>query len=220
MNDKILKTFSRAKIVKKMITLLALIELLLKNGYFCLNFFKEEYVVNCVIMREVFHITHSSFRQLFDNMFEPLCCFLAYYTTDRMIIEEVVQDVFIKLWEDRDLLRIESVNAYLYTSARNRMLNYIRDEKRRNTLIEQWAQHETEKRRSEDCFDINEFTQRVENAIDTLPDKCRNIFNLSKKDMLTYKQIAERLDISVKTVEAQMGIALRKIREHLSTINH
>ena len=167
-------------------------------------------------MREVFHITQASFRQLFDHMFEPLCLFLTYYSADRMIIEEVVQDVFIKLWEDRDVLRIESVKAYLYTSARNRMLNYIRDEKRRNTLLEQWVQHEIDKRQGEECFDINEFTQRIQNAIDTLPDKCRNIFNLSKKEMLTYKQIAERLDISVKTVEKQMSIALRKIREQLS----
>jgi len=171
-------------------------------------------------MREVFHITHVSFRQLFDLMFEPLCRFLIYYTTDRMIIEEVVQEVFIKLWEERDVLRIESIKTYLYTSARNRMLNYIRDEKRRNTLLEQWVQHETEKRRGDECFDIEEFTQRVQHVIDTLPDKCKTIFNLSKKEMLTYKQIAERLEISVKTVETQMGIALRKIREQLSVFYH
>jgi RNA polymerase sigma-70 factor (ECF subfamily) len=166
-------------------------------------------------MREVFHITHASFRQLFDCMFEPLCRFLAYYTTDRMMIEEVVQEIFIKLWEDRDILQIESVKTYLYTSARNRMLNAIRDEKRRNTLLEQWVQHEMEKRYGEECFDIDEFSNLIQSAIDTLPDKCRNIFNLSKKEMLTYKQIAGRLEISIKTVETQMGIALRKIREQL-----
>lgn len=165
----------------------------------------------------VFHITHSSLRQLFDQQFEPLCRFLAYYTTDRMIIEEVVQCVFVKLWEDRDVLQIESVKTYLYTSARNRMYNYIRDEKRRHTMLEQWVQSETEKNYGEDCFDIDEFSQRVQNAINNLPDKCRNIFVLSKKENLTYKQIAEHLNISVKTVETQMGIALRKIREQLSS---
>jgi len=149
-------------------------------------------------MREVFHITHSSFRKLFDQMFEPLCRFLTYYTTDQMIVEEVVQEVFIKLWEERNVLRIESVKTYLYTSARNRMLNYLRDEKRRNMLLEQWVQHEMEKRRGEECFDINEFTQRVQSAIDTLPDKCRQIFNLSKKEKLTYKQIADGLQYRSK----------------------
>ena len=161
-------------------------------------------------------ITHSSFRQLFDCHFEPLCRFLAYYTSNRVTIEEVVQEVFIKLWEDRNVSQIESVKTYLYTSARNRMLNHIRDEKRRHSLMEQWVQHEMEKDRGEECFDIDEFSQRVQNAIDSLPDQCRKIFNLSKKRGLTYKQIAKQLEISVKTVETQMSIALRKIREQLS----
>ena len=166
-------------------------------------------------MLEIFHITHSSFRQLFDRQFYPLCQFLSYYTTNRMIIEEVVQDVFVKLWEDRNVSQIKSVNSYLYTSARNRMLNHIRDEKKRNLLLEQWVQHELRKE-GEECFNIEEFNQKVQTAVELLPQKCRKIFNLSKKEKFTYKQIAEQLDISVKTVEAQMGIALRKIRKHLS----
>jgi len=167
-------------------------------------------------MRELFHITHASFRKLFDRMFDPLCRFLTYYTSDRILIEEVVQEVFIKLWEGRDVLQIESVTTYLYTSARNRMFNYLRDEKRQNILLEQWVQYEKDRRSGEECFDIDEFTRRAQNAIEALPDQCRRIFNLSKRENLTYKQIAERLHISVKTVETQMGIALRKIREQLS----
>ena len=165
----------------------------------------------------IFHITHTSFRQLFDQHFEPLCRFLTYYTADRMIIEEVVQCVFIKLWEDRDELQIESIKTYLYTSARNRMLNYIRDEKRRHVLLEQWVQYEKGKNCGAECFDIDEFSQKIQNAINNLPDKCRMIFDTSKKENLSYKQIAEHFNISVKTVETQMGIALRKIREQLSS---
>ena len=168
-------------------------------------------------MGEKFHITHSSFRQLFVEHFDPLCRFLAYYSTDHFMIEEAVQDVFVNMWEKRDVLQIESIKTYLYSSARNRILNRIRDEKRRNTLLEQWVQSEIEKKHGEECFDIDEFSQRVENAIEALPEKCRIIFDMSKKKNFTYKQIAEKLGISVKTVETQMGIALRKIREQLST---
>jgi len=168
-------------------------------------------------MSGLYQITRSSFRQLYELHFDSLCRFLTCYSNDRMIIEEVVQDVFVRLWEGRDTLQIESIKTYLYTSARNRMLNYIRDRKRYNTFMEQWVQHEMEKRQGEECFDLDEFLSRAQVAINTLPDKCRQIFNLSKKNNLIYKQIAEKLDISVKTVETQMGIALRKIREQLSS---
>ena len=169
-------------------------------------------------MRESFNITSSSFKRLYDCHFEPLCKFLAFYSNDRMKIEEVVQDVFVKLWQERDILQIESMTAWLFTSARNRMLNTLRDEKRHNALIEQWVQHELEQRNSKECFDIEQFMQKVQDAVETLPDKCRKIFYLSKSKNLTYKQIAEHLDISVKTVETQMGIALRKVRERLGTL--
>ncbi len=164
---------------------------------------------------DTLHITQSSFRELFDKYFESLCRYLAYYSANNMIVEEVVQDVFVKLWEERESLRIESIKSYLFTAAHNRMLNHIRDEKRYHTLLELWTINEKQKGLSGECFDIEEFSERVQRAIDTLPEKCRRIFDLSKKENLTYKQIAERLDISVKTVETQMGIALRKIREYL-----
>ena len=167
-------------------------------------------------MDKKFNITRTSLRQLFEQHFDALCRFLACYTSDHMMIEDVVQDVFVNMWEKREELQIESAKTYLYASARNRMLNYLREEKRQNTLMEQWVQSEMERKQGEDCFNIDEFSRRVEVAIDNLPEKCRQIFNLSKKRNFTYKQIAGQLDISIKTVESQMGIALRKIREQLS----
>ena len=167
-------------------------------------------------MEKKFNITQASLRQLFEQHFDPLCRFLACYTSDHMTIEDVVQDVFVNMWEKRNELQIESAKNYLYVSARNRMLNHFREEKRQNALLEQWVQSEMENKQSEECFNIDEFLQRVDIAVDNLPDKCRQIFNLSKKRNLTYKQIALQLDISIKTVESQMGIALRKIREQLA----
>jgi RNA polymerase sigma-70 factor (family 1) len=165
---------------------------------------------------DTLHITQTLFKELFDKYFESLCRYLAYYSANSMIVEEVVQDVFIKLWEERESLRIESIKSYLFTAAHNRMLNHLRNEKRYHTLIELWTIHEKQKGLSGECFDIEEFSDRVQHAIDQLPGKCREIFDLSKREGLTYRQISEKLDISVKTVETQMGIALRKIREHLS----
>ena len=168
-------------------------------------------------MSKLFEITESSIWKLNDLHIDSLCRFLTSYSNDRMKNEEVVQDVFVRLWEGRDTLQIESIKTYLYTSARNIMLNRLRDQKRNNTVMEQWAQQEMENRKGEECFDMGEFLSRSQVAINNLPDKCKQIFILSKQSNLTYKQIAEKLDISVKTVETQMGIALRKIRKHLAS---
>ncbi|MDR1672254.1 MAG: RNA polymerase sigma-70 factor [Bacteroidales bacterium] len=167
-------------------------------------------------MSDIFLINHASLRQLFDHYFDPLCRYLSYYHPNRMIVEEVVQDVFVKIWNERETLRITSIKAWLFTAARHRMLNHIRDEKRRHTVIEAWIKHESEKTEGEECFNIDEFTQHIQTAVHILPSKCREIFTLGKTENLTYRQIAERLNISVKTVETQMGIALRKIRHYLS----
>lgn len=95
------------------------------------------------------------------------------------------------------------------------MLNYLRDKENHNVLLEKWARIELEKNESIDCVDRELFYQLLQAAVESLPEKCREIFILSREEQLSYKEIAQVKDISVKTVENQMGIALKKIREYL-----
>lgn len=159
----------------------------------------------------------ASFRVIYDLYFESVCEFLAYYTRDAATIEDVVQDVFVSLWENKEYLEIQYLKTYLYNAARNRMLNYLRNTGNRTALLNQWMKEKETAEASSDCYDMDEFSARLKKAIDLLPDRCKEIFILNKKQKLTYKQIAEHHHISVKTVETQMSIALKRIREYVSS---
>lgn len=125
----------------------------------------------------------------------------------------VVHEVFVALWEKIEGLPVDmNYNSYLYTAVRNRSLNYIRD-KKKNVMIENVA--EGEFAHTIDPMGTAELETEIETAIQSLPQKCRAVFELNRIEGLKYAQIAEKLGISIKTVEAQMSKALGVLREHL-----
>lgn len=158
----------------------------------------------------------KSFKEIYDAYFEDICHFLNYYTRDLYAIEEVVQDVFVTLWESRHKSDIRYIKTYLYKSARNRILNYLRDEDTRKTLLENWSKDEYRKDYSTDCIDRNEFDWLLKRAVESLPPKCKDVYVLAKEEKLSYKEIAKISGVSVKTVDNQMGIALKRIREYVA----
>lgn len=159
----------------------------------------------------------ATFRKYYELYYDQLCHFLNFYTQDITIIEDVLQEVYLKLWENRDEIEIQYIKTYLFHAAKNRVLNHLRDEQNRHYLLENWFNQQQQEKQGKECYDLEQFTTLLYKAIEQLPEKCQEIFLLSRQEKLTYKQIAEKLDISVKTVEAQMGIALKRIRETLST---
>lgn len=157
------------------------------------------------------------FREIYDLYYEPLCKFLLFYTKDTLVIEDIVQEVFLSLWEQRNSIKITYIKTYVFQSAKNKLLNHLRNEKNRSVLLEKWFQEQLQNQLlNKDSFEIEQVLKVVEKAIDNLPKKCQEIFVLSKTQNMTYKQISELKQISVKTVENQMGIALKKIRAFLS----
>lgn len=160
-------------------------------------------------------INERTLEEVYNDYFEVICRFLNYYTRDYQAIEEVVQDVFVSLWENYNGEEIQYIKTFLYNSARNRMLNYLRDKENQTVFLEKWARIELEKSEAVDCVDREMFYQLLQAAVDSLPEKCKEIFILSREEQLSYKEIAQIKEISVKTVENQMGIALKKIRQYL-----
>ena len=160
-------------------------------------------------------IDESTLKELFNVYSDDLCTFLNYYTHDKQLIEDIIQDVFISLWEERDTINIFYIKTYLYNAARNKVLNSLRDEQNRSLLLERWASRELEKQKARDCINMEEFSSVYQQPINSLPEKCREIFTLSREQNKTYREIAGEKDLSVKTVEAQMSIAIKKVREYI-----
>jgi RNA polymerase sigma-70 factor, ECF subfamily len=137
---------------------------------------------------------------------------------DQQAAEDIVQDVFLKLWKIRkDIDFAVPLKSYLYRATTNSAINWLN--KNKNIVSEsEISQLETKNLspfNAEDNLNIRELEIKIREAIDKLPPKCKAIFVLSRYEGLKYKQIAEHLDVSVKTVENQMSIALEKLRKDL-----
>lgn len=154
-----------------------------------------------------------AFKHLFESYFAPLCRFIHLYIPQPKTAEDIVVEIFAKIWEKRETWQIRvSIKAYLFQSARNRALNYLRDNER---FISTGDFSTLEYLENEDTLEIRELQQLIEEAICSLPPKCREIFHKSRIENLSNKEIASQLQISVKAVEAQITRALKQIRRYL-----
>ena len=131
---------------------------------------------------------------------------------------ELVQESFLQLWEKRDTIEPDkSVRAYLYTSVHNRCLNHLRNNNKFSAeLLEIENVNTTSVAETHHKIETNELQSRINAAIDKMPEKCREIFVLNRFENLKYNEIAQKLSLSVKTVEAQMSKALQIMRTHLA----
>ena len=158
----------------------------------------------------------KAFEQLFKRLYEPLCRSASLLLNDHDEAEEMVQHVFISLWEKRREIKItSSVESYLYRAVRNASLNSIKHEKvKRSFSEEQIILNSSNKPASYHSLQ-NELQGEILKAIESLPEQCRLVFKLSRFEDMKYAEIAAELGISIKTVENQMGKALKVLREKL-----
>lgn len=157
----------------------------------------------------------SDFEEIFNTYYKPICYFLNLYSKDHHVIEDITQDVFCSLWANRELLKIDDVKSYLYTAARNRILNYLRDIKLHEQLLTKWMSEEKELANAYDCVDKTEFEKSVETAIESLSPKCKRVFKLNRYNRMSYAEIAEQEGISEKMVEKHISTALKKIKAYI-----
>lgn len=158
-----------------------------------------------------------AFERLFREHYRPLCAFARQYLKDPAKAEDLVQDLFFRLWQDRESVKVTtSVKAYLFAAVRNRSLNAVAAVARMRPLDEEGDDRTEEENVSED--ERTHRLARVHAAIEALPEERRRIFKLSRHEGLKYQEIADRLGISAKTVENQMGRALKTLREDLKDL--
>lgn len=149
--------------------------------------------------------------------YAPLCAFAVQYVKDQDVAEDLVQDLFVRVWQDREKISVStSLKSYLFASVRNRALNTMKVSSRMRPLDEQNIGLVADSDRDE--AEYTDRSARVLAAIELLPEERRKVFKLSRNEGLKYHEIAARLGISIKTVENQMGKALKTLRTELADL--
>lgn len=173
----------------------------------------EKHVNDIFLLRQIKENNEDAFKFLFETYFIPICRFVFLYIKDNSIAEEISLDVFTTFWEKRETIEIKiSLKAYLFQSARNRTINYIRDNRRHmHTDNADFIELSEEN----NYLEVQELESLIEEAICSLPEKCQEVFRKSRMENLTNKEIAGQLAITTKTVEAQITKALKQIRKYL-----
>jgi RNA polymerase sigma-70 factor (family 1) len=161
----------------------------------------------------------AAYKKLFFHFFQPLKSFSFSITKSKETAEEVVSDIYIEIWARRKQLQeIEDLKMYLYISVRNASLRRLKQIQKTSMLslddLEvEFASNDPD---AENNIITNELAQKIERAIESLPQQCKIIFKLAKQDKLKYKEIAQLLNISVKTIDNQLSTALKKIASVLN----
>jgi RNA polymerase sigma-70 factor (ECF subfamily) len=167
------------------------------------------------IVKKMMDGERDAFKHFFDTYYSDLCNFVNLYIKNQYVSEEIVQDIFVHFWENKKILNINtSVKSYLYSATKYKGLNHIRNIKRREE-IRSTLKIERETEIAYTDFDDKVLRDILNKATESLPPKCLQIFQLSQDAQLSNKDIANKLGISVKTVENQMTIAYKKLRTFL-----
>jgi len=159
----------------------------------------------------------TAFEMIFKTYYQPLCNYAYSFVHDRDEAEEIVQATFLSVWEKKDNLTIHTgVKPYLYAMVRNAALNVLKHEKiKQQHATVELAVAERSVESVTRTVMASELEDRIYKALNKLPEQCRLVFKLSRFEELKYAEIAEQLNISIKTVENQMGKALKIMREQL-----
>jgi RNA polymerase sigma-70 factor (family 1) len=154
------------------------------------------------------------FQEIFNQNYQYILNYLYYLSGDSALAEDLVQDTFLQLWDKRDEVKEETVRSYLFTIARNCFFKNIRRQKFDLKFRSTWFEN-TENKSPEYLLEMKEFDQKLQKAIAELPEKSRVVFLMNRTDGITYREIAEYLGVSIKSVEKNMSRALAILREKL-----
>ncbi len=159
----------------------------------------------------------KAWEMLVTKYYNPLLNFILSMIRSEATAEELLQDVFVNIWIKKDSLDIKtSLKAYLYRASRNHTLNHIKrkqlEANYQDSLSNSFQYHNNS---TEEDYNLNELESKLYRSIESLPENCREVFKMSRFDGLSYKEIAEALDVSTRNVHYQMSIALKALKEDL-----
>ena len=158
----------------------------------------------------------KAFEILFHKYYGILCSFATKLVHDDVAAEEIVQEFYVKLWEKREQISIDSsVKNYIFRSVKNLCLNFIQHNKTKIAHAQKLLSEVENNFSDDNNYPEPGLYEKIEESIKSLPEKRREIFRLSRQEGLKYQEIAQKLNISVKTVETQMSLAIKTLRDKL-----
>lgn len=160
-----------------------------------------------------------AYREIFFKFYNALVRFAVTFLEEKESAEEVVSDVLIKIWQNRKTLTsIENLRVYLYVSTRNTAINYLSRQRKTAvvSLDDLTIDFPSPALNPEELMITAEMMRRINQAVNSLPPRCKIVFQLVREDGLPYKEVAEILNISIKTIDNQLAIAVRKISEAIN----
>lgn len=163
----------------------------------------------------------NAFEILFKTYYARLCYYANSLTEDINEAEEIVQNMFLQIWEKRENINLEaSFKSYIYKAVKNRCLNYLRNKKLKSGHLSVIKMDEGDSFDANDALHLEEIHDKLYEVLEELPPKCKQIFQMSRMEGLKHQEIANQLDLKVKTVENQIGIALKYLRSNLTEYLH
>ena len=167
--------------------------------------------INKILITRIKQDDYQSFNHLFFKYYASLCSYITTIIEDSSASEDIVQNLFVKFWSDRKKIAIHTnIEHYLFKAAKNGALNYLRSETNRKKAMEKLAIMDCPK--IEECSTQEEFLQKLEECINQLPERSKEVFLLSRFEELKQKEIAEKLNISVKTIKNQIWKSLKYLK--------
>lgn len=160
-------------------------------------------------------LTQKEYRDIFDSYFVAIRNFLYFKTGDEGMAEDIAQDTFVKLWENRHKIERKTVKSYLYTIAGNLAINQLKRQQLQYKFMNQVDFHQ-DNQDPDYLYRMKEFEAKLQDVIASMPEGSREVFLMNRLEDLKYREIAERLGITVKAVEKRMSKALHILREKLN----
>ena len=176
--------------------------------------------INLLIFKKIKEGNIKAFETLFRSYYEPLCRYAYQFVENMDNAEEIVQDLFYVIWKDRDKLQvITSVKGYLYRSVKNKSLQYLEKLRVRDNYVNMYNENSmAESVSPQEELEYKELELLIDRTLYSLPDRRQRIFRMNRVEGKKYIEIANELNISVKTVEAEISKALRELRDKYNLV--
>jgi RNA polymerase sigma-70 factor (ECF subfamily) len=170
------------------------------------------------LVSEIASGSHAAYKDLFMTYFPKVKIFIVHFVKSEATAEDLAQEIFVKIWENREKLApVQSINSYIYQMARNATLNYIEHQNIEKKYLEQYEGDTSEHILEEELY-ARETELLVRLTVDRMPSQRKKIYLMSREEGLKNDEIAEQMNITKKTVENHLNIALKEIRKAISLL--